>query len=41
MDFVSAWALQLDPACACSKIVMSSYGGSGSPGVSCARFVLQ
>jgi uncharacterized delta-60 repeat protein len=40
MDLVNSWALQTDPACACTKIVMSSYGGSFA-GVSFARFTVQ
>ena len=40
VDYVNSWALQMDPVCACSKIVMSSYGG-GFAGVSFARFTVQ
>ncbi|MGB7070546.1 MAG: hypothetical protein WBD22_13715 [Pyrinomonadaceae bacterium] len=36
-DQVKTWAIQMDPGCACSKIVMSSYGN----GLSFARFTVQ
>ena len=36
-DDVKTWTLQMDPGCACSKIVMSSYG----LGLSFARFTVQ
>lgn len=36
-DFVDTWTIQMDPGCACSKIIMSSYGIGGSA-LSFARF---
>ena len=36
-DFVDTWIMQMDPGCACSKIVMSSHG----LGLSFARFTVQ
>ena len=41
MDYTSARAMQRDPACACVKVVMSSYGGVDTPGISFARFTVQ
>lgn len=39
-DLVNAWAMQMDPACACTKIVMSSNTAGATP-ISFARFTLQ
>ncbi len=39
-DDVKTWTIQMDPGCACSKIVMSSYGIGGSA-LSFARFTAQ
>ncbi len=40
-DLVNAWAMQTDPACACSKVVMSSSTAGASGVVSFARFTVQ
>ena len=39
-DQVDSWTFQTDPDCACTKIVMASYG-IGGPNLSFARFTVQ